>query len=117
MKKVLIIGANGKIGRILTSRLSESGFPVVAMVRDRNGCSFHSSVEVVEADLEGDIHSAMQGCGTVVFTAGSGAKTGLDKTLLVDLWGASKAIDAAKQNLRAVPRERQHSECDQLITL
>lgn len=96
MKKILVIGASGKIGRILVSKLSDLSHPTRAMVRDRHKCTFPESVEVVEADLEGDIASAMSGCGTVVFTAGSGAGTGLDKTLLVDLWGARKAIESAK---------------------
>lgn len=98
MSKTLIIGSTGKIGSILLNEFYQSISPVVAMVRDSTKADFPESVEVVEGDLEKDISAAMVGCSTVIFTAGSGAGTGLDKTLLVDLWGARKAIDAAKEN-------------------
>lgn len=97
-KKTLVIGATGKIGYILITKYLDSIKPAVAMVRDRKKLEFSESVEVVEADLEQDIDCVMKGCNTVIFTAGSGAETGLDKTLLVDLWGAHNAIDAAKSN-------------------
>ena len=96
MNKILIIGASGKIGKILLASLSQSQYTTVAMVRNSHQCVFPESVEVIEANLEDNFEFAMQGCNTVIFTAGSGAGTGLDKTLLVDLWGARKAIDAAK---------------------
>ncbi len=95
MNKTLIIGAGGKVGKILVPRLLKSGHSVVAMVRDSGKYRFQADVEVVEGDLEGEIQSIISRCNRVVFTAGSGAATGPDKTLLVDLWGAAKAIDAA----------------------
>ena len=98
MNKTLIIGASGKIGRILLNEYTGSISPAVAMVRDSNKANFPDSVDVIEADLEKDISAVMKGCSTVIFTAGSGAGTGLEKTLLVDLWGARKAIDAAKES-------------------
>src|SRR5690606_40386910 len=58
-----------------------------------------AGVEAVVADLEGrveEIASAANGCDAIVFTAGSGAHTGADKTLLVDLDGAVKSMEAAK---------------------
>lgn len=98
MNKILVIGATGKIGRLLLDQHLDAVSPAVAMVRDSNNANFHETVDVVEADLEKDIGFAMQGCDTVIFTAGSGAGTGLDKTLLVDLWGARNAIDAAREH-------------------
>lgn len=50
--------------------------------------------------LEGPVEQiaeAIKGCDAVVFSAGSGGKTGLDKTLLVDLDGAMKAVEAAEK--------------------
>jgi uncharacterized protein YbjT (DUF2867 family) len=41
--------------------------------------------------------SSMDGMDAVVFTAGSGGHTGPDKTLLIDLDGAAKAVEAARQ--------------------
>ena len=57
-----------------------------------------AGAEVVLGDLEQGIGDALAGCDSVVFTAGSGAHTGADKTILVDLWGAIKAIDAASES-------------------
>jgi uncharacterized protein YbjT (DUF2867 family) len=53
--------------------------------------------EVVLGDLEGEFEAAMQGCDAVVFTAGSGAATGPDKTFAVDLWGAIKTMRACEK--------------------
>lgn len=94
--KVLVIGAGGQIGQLLIRQLSETSCAVRAMVRDAQQAQFPPNIEIVESDLEGDVSDAMSGCQTVIFTAGSGAKTGFDKTLLVDLWGAKRAIDTAK---------------------
>ncbi|MCH6256622.1 SDR family oxidoreductase [Puniceicoccaceae bacterium K14] len=96
MSKTLVIGATGKIGKILIRLLAQNTIPTKALVRDRQKCDFPSSVEIVEGDLESGIETTMEDCSTVIFTAGSGAKTGFDKTLLVDLWGARQAIEAAK---------------------
>jgi uncharacterized protein YbjT (DUF2867 family) len=48
--------------------------------------------ESVEQIAEG-----AKGCDAIVFTAGSGGHTGADKTLLVDLDGAVKTIEAAAE--------------------
>ena len=101
--KVLVIGANGQIGQHLIRLLSESNEHTVrAMVRTKEQAeSFESKgVEVAVANLEGsvkEIADAAKGCEAIVFTAGSGGKTGADKTLLVDLDGAAKAVEAAEQ--------------------
>lgn len=101
--KVLVIGANGQIGKQLVKLLNESNdFTVKAMVRKEEQANFfrEEEVETVIADLEGsvsEIAQAAAGCDAVVFTAGSGGHTGADKTLLVDLDGAVKSIEATKQ--------------------
>lgn len=94
----LIIGAHGKIGRRLCELAQQRGAQVRAMVRDpaQREAFDALGVPVVVGDLEGDFAEALEGCEQVVFTAGSGPHTGPDKTLLVDLWGAIRAIDAAK---------------------
>ncbi len=95
--KILIIGANGQIGRHLVAQLS-SEHTVRAMVRNSvQAPSLEAKgAEVVVADLESDFRSAFQGCDAVVFTAGSGGHTGPEKTIIVDLYGAMKAMEAAK---------------------
>ena len=93
----LIIGANGQIGRQLCELAIEAGEPVKAMVRDAAQCQWFDTrgIPSVVADLEGDFSHAFDGCDQVIFTAGSGPNTGADKTLLVDLYGAMRAVDAA----------------------
>ncbi|MBU2885223.1 SDR family oxidoreductase [Gilvimarinus agarilyticus] len=93
----LIIGAGGQIGRLLTRDLCQAGDEVRAMVRTPNPELQTLGAEVCISDLEQDFSHLFNGCQKVVFSAGSGAKTGADKTILVDLWGAIKAIDYAAQ--------------------
>ena len=100
---VLVIGANGQIGRQVVGLLKESReHHPRAMVRtDEQAEQFRSEgAESITADLEGTVEQltrAMVGVDTVVFTAGSGGKTGPDKTLLIDLDGAVKAMEAAEE--------------------
>ncbi|MFD1139143.1 SDR family oxidoreductase [Paenibacillus urinalis] len=105
---VLVIGANGQIGRHLVSQLKENpGHIVRAMVRKQEQLEAldKSGVEAVLADLEGTVEElaeAMKGNDAVVFTAGSGGSTGADKTLLIDLDGAVKTMEAAEK--AGIPR-------------
>ncbi|GAA0297709.1 uncharacterized protein YbjT (DUF2867 family) [Gracilibacillus halotolerans] len=100
--KVLVIGANGQIGQILIDQLQQSEYyEPIAMIRnvEQQSKFEEKGVQTVVGDLEGsvkDLEMAMQGVDAIVFTAGSGGKTGPDKTLLVDLDGASKTIEAAE---------------------
>lgn len=96
--KVLIIGANGQIGTQLVDKLKDSKHEPIPMVRKEEDLSTfkEKGTEPILADLEGDISHAFQGVDAVVFTAGSGAHTGKDKTELVDKKGAIKAINEAK---------------------
>ena len=101
--KVLLIGANGQIGKQVVNLLQESKEHTVrAMVRDNAQVAAlkEKGVEAVVANLEGsveEIAKAAQGCDAVIFTAGSGGHTGPDKTLLVDLDGAVKSMEAAEK--------------------
>jgi uncharacterized protein YbjT (DUF2867 family) len=100
---VLVIGANGKIGKQLVRLLNESGeHTPTAMIRDdKQKPDFEEmGARTAVVDLEDRIEalaSAMDGMDAVVFTAGSGGHTGPDKTLLIDLDGAAKAVEAARQ--------------------
>jgi uncharacterized protein YbjT (DUF2867 family) len=101
--KVLVVGANGQIGKQLIQLLKESNeYTVRAMVRKEEQVHEfkQNGIEAVMADLEGsveDITVAASGCDAIVFTAGSGGHTGADKTLLIDLDGAGKTIEAAEK--------------------
>ncbi len=102
--KVCVIGANGQIGKQLVQMLHESEeYSVRAMVRsEEQAQALHErGIEAVVADLEGtadEISEAANGCDAIVFTAGSGSHTGADKTLLVDLDGAVKSMEAAEKS-------------------
>lgn len=95
--KVTVIGANGKIGRHLVRLLGKSDHQVRAVIRNEEQQPDMEKLgadEVVVADLEKTVDHAVAGGEAIVFTAGSGGHTGGDKTLLVDLDGAFKTIDA-----------------------
>lgn len=101
--KVLVIGANGQIGKHLVAQLQNSDeHSVRAMVRKKKQVEDlkQSGIEVVLGDLEGSVEELVQvaeGCEAVIFTAGSGAHTGPDKTMLIDLDGAIKSVEAAEK--------------------
>ncbi|MFC4408969.1 SDR family oxidoreductase [Chungangia koreensis] len=101
--KVFVIGANGQIGQHLIRLLQEhEEHTPVAMVRKKDQADSYKEqgVEAVVADLEGsveEIAKAAKGCDAIVFTAGSGGHTGADKTLLIDLDGAVKSVEAAEK--------------------
>ncbi|MEQ8472184.1 MAG: SDR family oxidoreductase [Marinoscillum sp.] len=100
--KVLVIGANGKIGKRLIKKLKQSPHNPVAMLRKEEQVAElnKKGIQTVLADLEGNFEHAFEGVNAVVFTAGSGGHTGADKTHLVDRLGAKKAVDmAVKHNL------------------
>ncbi len=100
--KVLVVGANGKIGKQLVNLLNESEtHSVRAFVRKEEQAKELESkgIKTHLGDLEGsvsDLKEAVKGTDAVVFTAGSGGSTGADKTLLIDLDGAVKVTEAAK---------------------
>ncbi|BAC15086.1 SDR family oxidoreductase [Oceanobacillus iheyensis] len=100
---VLVIGANGQIGTHLVNQLqSNESHQVTAMVRKEEQLEElkQRGINAVLANLEDgvdDIAKAMKGADAVVFTAGSGGSTGADKTLLIDLDGAVKSIEAAEK--------------------
>jgi len=97
--KVLIAGANGKIGRRLIPHLVADNIQVRAMVRDlsqKADLEILGAHEVVKADLEGDCSQALEGQDAVIFTAGSGPHTGPEKTIDVDQNGAISLVAQAK---------------------
>jgi uncharacterized protein YbjT (DUF2867 family) len=100
---VLVVGANGQVGKLLVNQLRDSKeHTVKAMVRREEQAEAFKKMdlEVAVACLEQsveDIAQAARGCNAIVFTAGSGRDTGYDKTLLIDLDGAVKTIEAAEK--------------------
>lgn len=95
--QVLVAGANGNTGTRLVRRLREGPHEPLAMIRDRAQAPEFDElgVKTVVADLEEPVDHAVEGCDAVIFAAGSGAGTGLDKTRDVDRDGAIRLVDAA----------------------
>ncbi|CAH0229740.1 putative sugar epimerase YhfK [Peribacillus sp. Bi96] len=100
--KVFVVGANGQIGKHLVDLLKDSQeHSVRAMIRkeeqrkqfEKNG--IESTVVSLTGTVE-EIVNAAKGCDAIVFTAGSGGSTGAEQTLLIDLDGAVKTIEAAE---------------------
>lgn len=98
-RRVLVIGANGSTGsRVVRLLAGRAEYAPVAMVRDaaQSPRFEEMGVETAVADLEGLVDPALEGCDAVIFCAGSGAGTGLDKTVTVDRDGAVKSMVAAE---------------------
>ncbi|MDZ7834077.1 MAG: NAD(P)H-binding protein [Alkalibacterium sp.] len=99
---VLIVGANGQIGQHLVDELKNEGkhTPIAFVRKEEQVEKFkEQGVEARLGNLEdsvAEIKARMDGIDAVVFTAGSGGSTGYDKTLLIDLDGAVKVIEATK---------------------
>ena len=96
---VLVIGANGQVGRNVVKELAESKHEATAMVRKEEQIDELKQLgasKVVLADLEKDFSDAFEGVDAVIFAAGSGPSTGADKTLTIDLWGSVKAAQYAQ---------------------
>lgn len=100
---MLVVGANGQIGKQAVKLLKESSkHSVRTLVRTEEQVKEFENfgVEAIFGNLEGTVEQleeAAKGCDAVVFTAGSGGQTGYDKTLLIDLDGAVKMMEAAEK--------------------
>lgn len=96
---VAVIGANGGIGRLLLDQLDDTDHEAIGVVRseDQFDAIRERGAEPRLGDLEGTFASALDGADAVVFTAGAGGATGWDKTLMVDLWGARRTVEACEQ--------------------
>ena len=101
--KIFIFGANGQIGKRLVDHLLEDGKHTITVgLRKEEQFPYFEEKQAnpVLVDLEDTVdHIAdkLAGIDAVVFTAGSGGGTGADKTLLIDLDGAVKTIEAAEK--------------------
>ncbi|APG60623.1 SDR family oxidoreductase [Christiangramia salexigens] len=99
MENILIAGATGDTGKRVIEILNNSeSFNPLALIRKEEQRQIFDDMEVetVMGDLEGDVSHVMKGIDKVIFAAGSGSKTGEDKTTAVDEKGAMKLVDAAK---------------------
>lgn len=102
--KVLVVGANGKVGTLLCGKLwGAHDFSPVALIRDHRQQTKFTAIGVpaVIGDLEEGVAKYLAGLDAVVFTAGSGSKTGPDKTTDVDQNAAIRLMeDCEQQNVK-----------------
>ncbi len=99
--QTLIVGANGQIGKMVCQKLKESDdcYIPVAMIRDKSQADWFTEkgIRSVEGNLERSLDHLIKEFDAIVFTAGSGAKTGPEKTITVDCLGAVRTIEAAER--------------------
>jgi len=71
--KVLVLGANGKVGTHVTHMLLEAGHSVIAFIHGANTLPDHHQLKVVQGDVkqQADVSGALQGCDAVISTLGS----------------------------------------------
>jgi uncharacterized protein YbjT (DUF2867 family) len=97
---VAIAGGHGKIGMLLGALLVDRGDVVRGLIRNPAQAEDLRAigVEPVVCDLEGDddVAAAVGGAEAIVFAAGAGPGSGIERKRTMDLDGAVKLIEAAK---------------------
>ncbi|MGO4535534.1 SDR family oxidoreductase [Leifsonia sp. 2MCAF36] len=101
MSRVAIIGAHGKVAQQLMRVLYDLGDDFVGIVRNDEHADdvYRLGGEGVLLDVEKSepeaLAAAIAGCDAVVFTAGAGAGSGIERKRTVDYGGSVKAQKAA----------------------
>lgn len=99
--KVFVIGAHGQIGKKIVSKLVAQGDQVYAGIRQPEQAEAFedAGAQPVQFNLLAqpeEMALALKGMDAVVFAAGSGGQTGYDMTLMIDLDGAVKSMQATE---------------------
>ncbi|BGE81871.1 SDR family oxidoreductase [Staphylococcus petrasii] len=100
---ILVIGANGGVGSKLVQQLKDDNVTFTAGVRKEEQVlslkeqNIEATLVDVEKDSIEELTEKFNGFDKVIFSVGSGGSTGADKTIIVDLDGAVKAIEASKK--------------------
>ncbi|WP_018897953.1 SDR family oxidoreductase [Rhizobium sp. 2MFCol3.1] len=100
MRKVLVVGATGSIGRLVVAEAQRKGFDVRALVRDAGrGRQFGHKVELAIGDLTNtdSLKAAVEDIDAVIFTHGSdgGGKIGAET---VDYGGVRNILALINRN-------------------
>jgi nucleoside-diphosphate-sugar epimerase len=99
--EVAIAGAHGKVARLLGALLVEQGHSVLGLIRNpAQEDDLHAiGVEPVICDLEADHDAgeAVAGADAIVFAAGAGPGSGAERKRTMDLGGALRLIEAARE--------------------
>jgi nucleoside-diphosphate-sugar epimerase len=103
--RVLVAGAHGKTARRLVRILTEDGHEVRGLVRKEEQMPDVEAdgaepvlVDLEEAEVEGTVRRAVEGCDVIVFAAGAGPGSGAARKETMDYGGAVKLIEAAQKN-------------------
>lgn len=102
--KVAIAGGHGKIARLLEKFLVDREDEALGLIRNPDHAADlrELGAEAVLCDLEtanpNEIAEAIAGSDAVVFAAGAGPGSGVERKRTMDLGGAVKLIEAAKAN-------------------
>ena len=99
---VVVAGGHGKIGLRLLRLLAEGGDRGRGLIRNPDHAADleAAGAEAVVCDLEAeeDISRCVEGADAVVFAAGAGPGSGVERKQTMDLGGAVKLIEAARAN-------------------
>lgn len=95
--RILIAGANGKIGRRLTTRLAAEGHTPLCIIRDgaQADAVRERGGEPLVADLAGDVEGLVANVDAVVFTAGGGPGSSPESKRTIDYGACARLADAA----------------------
>ncbi|KRN01854.1 nucleoside-diphosphate-sugar epimerase [Levilactobacillus senmaizukei DSM 21775 = NBRC 103853] len=99
--RVLVIGANGEVGHLVVQQLLSVGDEPIAGIRpdepDEDWRDREIAVERLNLLAKPErLAQGMLGADAIIFAAGSGGRTKDDMTLLIDLDGAVKSMQAAE---------------------
>jgi uncharacterized protein YbjT (DUF2867 family) len=99
---VVVAGGHGKVGLRLLRLLADSGHRARGLIRnpDHEADLRELGAEPVLCDIESldDISDCCQGADAVVFAAGAGPGSGVERKRTVDYGGAAKLVEAARKN-------------------
>src|SRR4051794_39052270 len=101
MTRVVIVGAHGKVAQQLMRVLYDRGDDFVGIVRNGDHAEdvYRLGGEGALVDLEAasadQLAAAFAGADAVVFTAGAGAGSGIERKRTVDYGGSVKSAQAA----------------------
>jgi nucleoside-diphosphate-sugar epimerase len=98
--EVVIAGGHGKIGLLLGTLLAARGDRVRGLIRKPEQADdlVAGGIEPVLCDLEadGDVATKVEGADAIVFAAGAGPGSGVERKWSLDYGGAVKLIEAAQ---------------------
>jgi len=100
---IAIIGGHGKIGLLASDELSTAGHTVLSVIRNPEHATDVESAGAVAVviDIESasaeELAAAIGPVDAIIFTAGAGGGSGVERKETVDHQGAVKSLDAATE--------------------